>query len=120
MPEHTQRLLAASERWLRNAAVETLSEDVRSSAAFVGGYNILQAVQAPSPGKPGDHPLASIVTAGAERLGLSKPDVDLGLALAAWEDYGKYQLQPAPASAEAAVAWATRVRDAALKLQGPK
>jgi hypothetical protein len=47
MHEHTERLLASSERWLRNAAVETLSEDVRISAAFVAGYNILQAVQAP-------------------------------------------------------------------------
>ncbi len=120
MHEHAQRLLAASERWLRNAAVETLSEDVRISAAFVGGYNILQAVQAPYPGKLGDHPLASIVTAGAELLQLSKSDLDLGLALVEWEDYGKYQLQPSPTSAEAAIAWARRVRDAALKLQGPK
>jgi hypothetical protein len=56
---------------------------------------------------------------GAEILELSKPDLDLGLALAAWEDYGKYQLQPAPASAEVAITWAARVRDAALKLKGP-
>lgn len=119
MHEHTQRLLAASARWLRDAAVETLSEDIRISAAFVAGYNILQAVQAPYPGKLADHPLASIVKAGAEILELPKSDLDLGLALAEWEDYGKYQLKPAPASAEAAIAWAARIQNAALKLQGP-
>lgn len=120
MHEHTQRLLAASERWLRNAAVETLSEDVRISAAFVAGYNILQAVQAPYPGKLADHPLASIVTTGGELLELSEADLKLGLALAAWEGYGRYQLQASPASAEVAIAWAARIRDAALKLQGPQ
>jgi hypothetical protein len=118
MHEHTQRLLASSAQWLRDAAVETLSESGRISAAVVGGYNILQAVQAPYPGKLEDHPLASIVTAGAEILGLSKPDLELGLALVEWDGYGRYQLEPAPASAEAALAWATRIWGAALKLQG--
>jgi len=43
-------LLASSAQWLRDASVKTLSENGRISR-FCRRYNILQAVQAPYPGK---------------------------------------------------------------------
>jgi hypothetical protein len=115
--EHTERLLSASAHWLEDATVETLSENGRISAAFVGGYNALQAVRPPLQGELWNHPLTSVVTAGTKLLELSKADLNLGLALVAWDDYGKYQLEPAPASVELVVDWAERVRNAALRLK---
>ena len=120
MHDHTERFLAASAQWLKDATVATVSESGRISCAFISGYNALQAVQVPYPGKLDDHPLDDIVTAGAEILELSKSDLDMGLALVRWEGHGKYQLEPAPVSSEVAIAWAARIREAALKLQRPQ
>jgi len=114
MYEHTERLLNASARWLHEATVESISDDMRISSAFVAGYNAMQAVQAPYPGPLDDHPLASIMTEGATLLDLSEPDLKLGLALGKWEYYGRYHFEPSPVSVNGAVAWAVRVRDAAL------
>lgn len=114
MYEHTERLLNASKRWLHEATAETMSSDMRIAYAFIAGYNAMQAVQAPYPGPLDHHPLASIVTEGATLLGLSEPDLKLGLALRQWEDYGRYHFEPSPVSVDGALAWARRVRDAAL------
>lgn len=119
MYEHTERLLAASTTWLHDATLETMSGNGRITCAFICGYNALQAVQPPYPGPLDDHPLQSIVTAGAELLELSKADLNLGLALVTWEAYGRYQLEPSPASVDDVVAWAGRIRAAALKRQLP-
>jgi hypothetical protein len=117
MFNHTEKLLDASARWLHDATVETASDERRISCAFIAGYNILQAIQPPHSGSLADHPLASIVTDGAARLGLAESDSTLALALLTWDAYGRYQFQPAPATVEGAVAWAIRVRDAVLKLR---
>jgi hypothetical protein len=117
--EHTERLLAAAARWLHDATLETASVDTRISCAFVGGYNLLQAIQPPYEGPLGDHPLASIVADGIVLLDLDKSDLILALALCKWEDYGRYVLEPSPASIEEVVAWAERIRAAALKRQLP-
>jgi hypothetical protein len=115
--EHTERLLAASARQLLDAACETLPDDTRISASFVGGYNAMQAIQPTHRGSLDDHPLHSIVTNGAMRLELSNADLTLGLRLLTWEDHGRYQLEPSPATIEEAMAWARRVHDSALQLQ---
>ena len=117
MFEHTDRLMAASARWLHEATVDTVSDDLKIAAVAISGYNALQAVQAPHPGPLSDHPLASIVSEGAALLGLSESDAKLGLALIKWDDFGRYHFEPSPATLEEALAWAGRVRDAALKLQ---
>ena len=114
MYEHTERLMNASARWLHEATAETMSSDMRISCAFLAGYNALQSVQAPYPGPLDHHPLASIVTEGTTLLGLSEPDLKLGLALRQWDDYDKYHFEPPPVSVSGALAWAGRVRDAAL------
>ena len=117
MFDHTERLLVASAQQLQDATTGTISDGQRISAAFVAGYNGMQAVQPLYAGSLDDHPVASIVTHGAPLLGLSESDLALGLALLTWEDYGRYQLQPSPVTVEGAVAWAGRVRDGVLKLQ---
>jgi len=114
MYEHTERLLNASARWLFDATAESMPDDMRIAYAFIAGYNAIQAVQAPYPGPLDHHPLASIVTEGATLLGLSEGDLKLGLALRQWEDWGRYHLEPSPVSVDGALAWARRVRDAAL------
>jgi hypothetical protein len=58
------------------------------------------------------------VTEGATLLGLSEADFTLGLALRSWEDFGKYHFEPSPVSVDGALAWARRVRDAALARTG--
>ena len=118
MFDHTERLLVASAQQLQDATTGTISDDQRISAAFVAGYNGMQAVQPLYAGPLGDHPLASIVKSGAALLGLAKSDLTLGLALLTWDDYGRYMLESAPASAVEAINWAMRVRDAAQKLTG--
>lgn len=120
MYEHTQRLLEASAHWLQDAAAETLSESGRVSAAFASGYNALQAIRPPHQGELWDRPLLSVVAEGAKLLALSKADLALGHALVAWDDYGKYQLQQAPAAIEEVVAWAERIRDAVLRRNAPR
>jgi len=117
MFDHTERLLFASAQQLQDATTGAISDGQRISAAFVAGYNGMQSVQPLYAGPLGDHPLASIVTDGAARLGLAESDATLALALLTWESYGRYQFQPAPATVEGAIAWAIRVRDAVLKLQ---
>ena len=118
MYEHTERLLNASTRWLHEATVESISDDMRIACAFIAGYNAIQAVQAPYPGPLDHHPLASIVTVGATLLELSEEDLKLGLALRQWEDWGRYHFEPSPVSVDSALAWARRVRDAALARTG--
>lgn len=117
MYEHTNRLLSAAARRLQDAASETASNELRISSAFIAGYNALQAVQPPYSGPLDDHPLAALVTAGAALLGLPDDDLKLGLALRAWEDHGRYLLEPAPVSVTEAMAWAERVRKAAIEHQ---
>lgn len=117
MFDHTERLLVASAQQLQDATTGTISDKQRISAAFVAGYNSMQAVQPLYGGPLGDHPLASIVKSGAALLKLAKSDLTLGLALIRWEDYGRYHFEPSPVSVNGALAWTIRVRDAVLKLQ---
>ena len=117
MYEHTDRFLGASAQWLHEAGVELIPNNMRIAFAFLSGYNAMQAVQVEYPGPADHHPLASIVTEGAKVLGLRAPDVKLGLALRRWEDWGRYHFEPSPASIDEALAWAGRVREAALAIQ---
>lgn len=111
--EHTKRLLEASAQQLHTATIETVSWHTRISTAFVAGYNALQAAQPKYSGSLADHPLVSIVRTGADCVGLSDADLALGLRLLDWE-YKRYWLEPPPATAEEAVLWAGRVREAVL------
>ena len=112
----TERLLDASARQLHTATIETVSEHTRISAAFIAGYNALQAAQPRYSNPLDDHPLARIVRTGAARVGLSEADLTVGLQLLDWE-YKRYWLEPPPVTAEDATAWARRVRDAVLMLK---
>jgi len=114
--DHADTLIASSASWLQNAMIAGVSEDIRISSAFVCAYNALQSVQPLYEGPLEDRPLASIVESGAARLGLSAADLIIGLRLREWEYYTRYQLQPPPVSADEAIEWAQRVRDAAVKL----
>ena len=113
--DHTDRLIVNSDSWLQNAEIAGVSEDLRMSFAFVCGYNALQSVQPLYGGPLEDHPLPVIVKAGAALVSLSKADEDLGLRLLEWE-YTRYFLEPKPVTVDEAIAWAKRVRDAALRL----
>lgn len=117
MYEHTQRFLDASAQWLHEAAVEPISNDMRVAFAFFAAYNAMQAVLREYPGPVDHHPLTSIVNGGAKMLGLRNPDAKLALALRRWEYSGRHRLEPSPVSVDDALAWAARVRDAAVALQ---
>ncbi len=113
--DHTDRLIVNSDSWLQNAEIAGESEDPRVSFAFVSGYNALHSVQPLYEGPLEDHPLPAIVKTGAALVGLSKADEDLGLRLLAWE-HTRYFLEPSPVTVDEAIAWAKRVRNAALRL----
>jgi hypothetical protein len=113
--DHTDRLIVNSDSWLQNAEIAGVSEDLRMSCAFTSGYNALQSVQPLYQGPLEDHPLPAIVEKGAALIGLSKADEALALRLLAWENT-RYFLEPKPVTVDEAIAWAKRVRDAALRL----
>lgn len=118
--DHTEKFLVASETRLRDAKSESVSAGGRISSAFLSAYNALQAIQPPYSGSLNDHPLTSIVTNGAARVGLSETDLNLGLQLLVWEDYARYHFEPPPTSVLGAIAWAERVRDAVSKFSAGK
>lgn len=97
---------------LRDAQVVKLSDATRIACAFEAGFLYLQKATAPLLQSPGlDIHTEAALSSGFQRLRCSIDDQRLGRKLLRWFER-RYELPPMPCSANDAVTWANRIRQA--------
>lgn len=99
-----------AEALLRDAQLTGLSEATRIAAAFEAGSCFLQHAMPATDRLQISRPLdPAALSKRLEGLQCSPSDRDLGVQLAEWYER-RYELPPAPCSADVAVSWALRMR----------
>ncbi|WP_151273279.1 hypothetical protein [Burkholderia pseudomallei] len=110
MKSSSSHRLALAEVLLRDAQVTELSDATRIACAFEAGFRYLQKAAVPLLQSPGLDTEAALSN-GFERFRCSTDDQRLGRQLLMWFEH-RYELPPLPCSANDAVTWATRIRQA--------
>ncbi|KGX47857.1 hypothetical protein Y600_6012 [Burkholderia pseudomallei MSHR3709] len=112
MNSSSSHRLALADVLLRDAQIGELSEATRIACAFEAGIRYLQKATAPLLQSPGLESLKeAALSSGLQRLQCSGGDRRLGRELLRWFEH-RYELPPLPCSADDALAWAIRIRQA--------